>query len=79
MLARAFLLGRRLKAYYNGKMFEGIVVGETKNMVEVKTDTSVKKIPKNKTVLYFDVDGREIQIEGTRLVGRSFERMLRGR
>jgi RNase P/RNase MRP subunit p29 len=39
-----------MKAFYNGKMFEGVVVGETKNMVEVETVTGVKKVPKNETV-----------------------------
>jgi RNase P/RNase MRP subunit p29 len=76
MSARTFILGRRLKAFYNGKMFEGVVVGETKNMVEVETLTGVKKVPKNETVFYLDEGG--VKIEGMKLVGRSFERMLRG-
>jgi RNase P/RNase MRP subunit p29 len=76
MSARTFILGRRLKAFYNGKMFEGVVVGETKNMVEVETVTGVKKVPKNETVFYLDEGG--VKIEGRKLVGRSFERMLRG-
>jgi RNase P/RNase MRP subunit p29 len=65
-----------MKAFYNGKMFEGVVVGETKNMVEVETLTGVKKVPKNETVFYLDEGG--VKIEGRKLVGRSFERMLRG-
>jgi RNase P/RNase MRP subunit p29 len=76
MSARTFILGRRIKAFYNGKMFEGVVVGETKNMVEVETVTGVKKVPKNETVFYLDEGG--VKIEGRKLVGRSFERMLRG-
>jgi RNase P/RNase MRP subunit p29 len=76
MSARTFFLGRRMKAFYNGKMFEGVVVGETKNMVEVETVTGVKKVPKNETVFYLDEGG--VKIEGRKLVGRSFERMLRG-
>jgi RNase P/RNase MRP subunit p29 len=76
MSARTFILGRRMKAFYNGKMFEGVVVGETKNMVEVETLTDVKKVPKNETVFYLDEGG--VKIEGRKLVGRSFERMLRG-
>jgi RNase P/RNase MRP subunit p29 len=76
MSARTFILGRRLKAFYNGKMFEGVVVGETKNMVEVETVTGVKKVPKNETDFYLDEGG--VKIEGRKLVGRSFERMLRG-
>jgi RNase P/RNase MRP subunit p29 len=76
MSARTFILGRRMKAFYNGKMFEGVVVGETKNMVEVETLTGVKKVPKNETVFYLDEGG--VKIEGRKLVGRSFERMLRG-
>jgi RNase P/RNase MRP subunit p29 len=76
MSARTFILGRRMKAFYNGKMFEGVVVGETKNMVEVETVTGVKKVPKNETVFYLDEGG--VKIEGRKLVGRSFERMLKG-
>jgi RNase P/RNase MRP subunit p29 len=76
MSARTFILGRRIKAFYNGKMFEGVVVGETKNMVEVETGTGVKKVPKNETVFYLNEGG--VKIEGRKLVGRSFERMLRG-
>jgi RNase P/RNase MRP subunit p29 len=76
MSARTFILGRRMKAFYNGKMLEGVVVGETKNMVEVETVTGVKKVPKNETVFYLDEGG--VKIEGRKLVGRSFERMLRG-
>jgi RNase P/RNase MRP subunit p29 len=76
MSARIFILGRRMKAFYNGKMFKGVVVGETKNMVEVETVTGVKKVPKNETVFYLDEGG--VKIEGRKLVGRSFERMLRG-
>jgi RNase P/RNase MRP subunit p29 len=76
MSAKTFILGRRMKAFYNGKMFEGVVVGETKNMVEVETLTGVKKVPKNETVFYLDDGG--VEIEGRELVGRSLERMLRG-
>jgi RNase P/RNase MRP subunit p29 len=76
MSARTFILGRRMKAFYNWKIFEGVVVGETKNMVEVETVTGVKKVPKNETVFYLDEGG--VKIEGRKLVGRSFERMLRG-
>jgi RNase P/RNase MRP subunit p29 len=76
MSARTFILGRRMKAFHNGKMFEGVVVGETKNMVEVETVTGVKKVPKNETVFYLDEGG--VKIEGRKLIGRSFERMLRG-
>lgn len=76
MSARTFILGRRMKAFYNGKVFEGVVVGETKNMVEVETVTGVKKVPKNETVFYLDEGG--VKIEGRKLVGRSFERMLKG-
>jgi RNase P/RNase MRP subunit p29 len=45
-------------------------------MVEVETVTGVKKVPKNETVFYLDEGG--VKIEGRKLVGRSFERMLRG-
>ncbi|MCS6784875.1 MAG: ribonuclease P protein subunit [Candidatus Caldarchaeum sp.] len=72
-----FLLGRRVKASYGNHLFEGVVVGETKNTVIISTDHGEKVIPKIQSVFWVG-NGKEVKIEGFRLFGRPFERLLKG-
>lgn len=71
------LLGRRARIRYNERDFVGLIVAETKHMIGVKTKSKLKFLPKAQTVLWLLGDG-EVKIEGSRLVGRPVERMLRG-
>ncbi|MEM0349441.1 MAG: hypothetical protein QXD24_04600 [Candidatus Caldarchaeum sp.] len=69
-----YILGRRVKVTYNNRTSEGVVVSETRNMVKVKTMNGEKSFPKINSVLW--IDGKAV--EGSRLVARPFERLLRG-
>ncbi|MDW8083753.1 MAG: ribonuclease P protein subunit [Candidatus Caldarchaeum sp.] len=72
-----FLLGRRVRVSFGGKLFEGVVVAETKNTVSVSTSSGEKTIPKRGSVFWLLDDG-EVKIEGSTLVGRPVDRLLRG-
>ncbi|MCS7110594.1 MAG: ribonuclease P protein subunit [Candidatus Caldarchaeum sp.] len=76
-MSSVFLLGRRIRAAYGGRLFEGVVVGETKNTVIVSTERGEKVFPKMQSVFWVR-NGQEVKIEGFRLFGRPFERLLKG-
>lgn len=72
-----FLLGKKVRAYYLRKIFDGMVIGETKQTVILLTDRGEKIFPKLKTDFVL-IDNGEVKIEGSRLLGRPLERLLRG-
>lgn len=72
-----FLLGKKVRAYYLGKIFNGMVIGETKQTVTLLTDRGQKNFPKLKTDFVLLENG-EVKIEGASLHGRPLERLLRG-
>ena len=53
------LIGNRAKISYNNRSLEGIIINETRNMLELKTRKGVKKIVKKNSVIY--IDGKMIQ------------------
>lgn len=75
MSAKTYVLGRRARAFYNGEEFEGVVVGETKNIVVLKTSDGVKKLPKSESVFEIGM----VKIDGKTLLGRPYERLLKKR
>ncbi|MEM1946758.1 MAG: ribonuclease P protein subunit [Candidatus Caldarchaeum sp.] len=78
--ASIFILGLTAKIEYNGRLFTGTIVRETRNTLTLKTGGSEKTIPKNGSVLRLVLeDGYEVKIEGSSLVGRPFERLLKVR
>ena len=57
----------------------GTIVDETKNMLVVETDEGVKKIPKETSVFLLTLpDGKEVKLEGWRIVGRPEDRVRKG-
>ncbi|MEM4302343.1 MAG: ribonuclease P protein subunit [Candidatus Caldarchaeum sp.] len=76
--ANIFLLGLTARAYYNGQSFTGTIVRETRNTLTIKTSKNEKTIPKAGSLLNLVLeDGNEVKIEGSKLVGRPFERLTR--
>ncbi len=73
-----FLLGREVRIFYNGRSFNGTVVDETRNTLILKTAGNEKTFPKLKSDIYIrSADGVEVKIEGSKLLGRPFERLLK--
>ncbi len=73
-----FLLGREVRIFYNGRYFNGTVVDEMRNTLILKTAENEKMFPKLNSILYIrSAEGGEIKIEGSKLLGRPFERLLR--
>ncbi|MEM2096143.1 MAG: ribonuclease P protein subunit [Candidatus Caldarchaeum sp.] len=72
--------GRRVETSYNGVLFCGVVVEETRNTVAIRTDRGVKTLPKKEAVFRFNPgEPHEVKIDGSLLVGRPIERLLRER
>ena len=53
----------------------GKIIFETKNMIEMETCNEKRKIPKTICSFMFENDGKEIKIEGNKLMKRSHERL----
>ena len=75
-LFRHELLGLQVRAEYLGNVFEGRVLGESRNMVDVLTERGVKRLPKQLTNFIFKLpDGREVKLSGIQIIGRPHERI----
>ncbi|MCS7129508.1 MAG: ribonuclease P protein subunit [Candidatus Caldarchaeum sp.] len=75
-----FILGKRVEAVYNNRVFIGFVVDETRNTIKIRTDKGDRTLPKSQTKLRINPDEpSEVKIEGACLVGRPHERLLRVR
>ncbi|MEM1942880.1 MAG: ribonuclease P protein subunit [Candidatus Caldarchaeum sp.] len=80
MVEHQLLHGRRVETSYNGVVFRGVVVEETRNTVAIRTDWGVKTLPKKETVFRFNPgEPNEVKIDGSLLVGRPVERLSRER
>jgi len=78
-LRKSLLHGWTVKAFYNCRVFEGMIVGETRNMVSVQTIDGIKYLPKKSTTfVLIGKDGAEVKIMGSTFIGRPFERLLEG-
>ncbi|MEM4561208.1 MAG: ribonuclease P protein subunit [Candidatus Caldarchaeum sp.] len=78
----AYLLihGWRVEASYNGMLFSGVVVDESRSTITIRTDKGVKTLPKKEAVFRFNPgEPHEVKIDGSRLFGRPIERLLRER
>jgi len=70
------LLGLNVKAEYLGKTFEGKVLAESRNMLTILTDRSIKHLPKQLSNFIFKLpDGREVRLRGVQIIGRPHERV----
>lgn len=56
------LIGKKAKIRFNGKVHEGTIVNETKNMLVLKTDDGQKKFIKNTIIIQTDkiIEGNKI-------------------
>ncbi len=55
--------------------FVGKIIDETKYMFTLRTESSIKKIPKETAQWKFDFNGQSATMEGTELTRRSYERI----
>lgn len=53
---------------------EGKVVDETKNLLVIETEGKERKIPKKTAIFRFFVDDGEVDIDGSKITFRHFER-----
>ncbi len=74
-LLKSELVG--LKVEVCGKKIQGKVIDETRNMLVIECDGSVKKAIKNSNDFEFEFNGQKIKINGKTLVGRPEERIKR--
>jgi len=57
---------------------KGRVVDETKNMLVIRTDSGVKRVPKKSTKFIFTLpDKRKVEVEGNLIIGRPENRIFK--
>ena len=54
---------------------DGQIIDETKFMFVLSTKNGIKRVAKNANRWKFEFDGKEIELDGTRLTRRPYERM----
>ena len=54
---------------------EGEVIGETRNMLKIRTKKGNKMVPKAGCVFVFEVEGKLIKVLGDVLIGRPEDRL----
>jgi len=54
---------------------KGLVVDETKNLITIRTEKGLKKIQKMKTDLVFNLDGKKVRVDGSKIVARPEDRI----
>lgn len=62
----------------NNKQLVGLngkIVDETKFMFALNTKNGIKRLAKNTSRWKFELDGKEIELDGARLTRRPYERM----
>ncbi|MHA2237830.1 MAG: ribonuclease P protein subunit [Candidatus Hodarchaeales archaeon] len=69
------LIGKKAEITYNEKIFLGKIRNETKNTLEIKTETGVKTIPKDQMMIQIDLEDQQIIIDGKQLKGRHEDRI----
>ena len=78
-LGRSELIGLNIKIIESENKFnkgiKGKIIDETKNMFEIKTKETRKKIIKDQCVFEFIIKGEKIQIDGKSLTKRPEERI----
>ena len=78
-LGRSELIGLNMKIIESENKFnkgiKGKIIDETKNMFEIKTKETRKKIIKDQCVFEFIIKGEKIQIDGKSLTKRPEERI----
>ena len=53
----------------------GTVINETKSMFTINTEKGVKNIPKSASDWKFSIQGKEMLVQGSKIVKRPFERI----
>ncbi len=53
----------------------GTIIDETKFMFVLNTKNGIKRVAKNANRWKFEFDGKEIELDGTKLTRRPYERM----
>ncbi|MDC0605355.1 ribonuclease P protein subunit [Nitrosopumilus sp.] len=53
----------------------GTVINETKSMFTINTQKGVKNIPKSTSDWKFSIQGKEMSVQGSKIVKRPFERI----
>ncbi|MDW8360331.1 MAG: hypothetical protein RMK31_07100, partial [Candidatus Caldarchaeum sp.] len=51
-----FILGKKVEAVYNNRVFIGLVVDETRNTIKLRTDKKERILPKSQTKLRINPD-----------------------
>ena len=69
------LIGREAKIYWNKNLFTGKIINETKNTIEIDSQSGVKVIPKEQASVNITYHDQIIQIDGTQLKGRHEDRI----
>ncbi len=54
----------------------GVVIDETRSTLVLETQSGVKRIPKDASTWTFRVAGRDIRVEGGRILRRPAERLV---
>jgi RNase P/RNase MRP subunit p29 len=69
------LIGMKTKITWDEKTFTGLIINETKNTIQIKTDLGVKVIPKAHAKFTINHNNQTIQLDGNQLKGRHEDRI----
>jgi RNase P/RNase MRP subunit p29 len=69
------LVGKDAEISYNKKTFVGRIRNETKNTLEINTESGIKKIPKDQMMIQIELEDQQIIIDGKQLKGRHEDRI----
>lgn len=59
---------------------EGKIIDESRQMIVIETKEGLKKVPKETSVFFLTLpDGKEVKLEGRKIVGRPEERIRKVR
>ncbi len=68
---KAELIGKKIRARYAGKVFEGVIIDETKNTVKIETNEKIVTVIKKEA----DFKIQEKLVEGKKIAKRPEDRI----
>ena len=72
------LIGKQIETIYKDNhdiTFQGTVINETKQTIQLKTETGIKILPKERLIFCFSYKQKKLRINGSLFKGRPEERI----
>ena len=69
------LIGRDCEIIYQTIKFKGVIINETKNTLQIKTENGKKIIPKEESQILITINNQKYKIDGKYIKGRHEDRI----